>query len=78
MATAEGAHLIAASSIQDNTSSLTSCTAEEVVTKSAETIQGQIDGLQEMRDKVIWTEAVVTIWAQVVRGKDHFYHSLIH
>ncbi|KIM62626.1 hypothetical protein SCLCIDRAFT_24915 [Scleroderma citrinum Foug A] len=65
MATTEGTNIITASSVEDDTSSPTSCTAEEVVAKSTEIIQGRIDGLCETRNKVIWTEAVVTIWAQV-------------
>ncbi|KIM64066.1 hypothetical protein SCLCIDRAFT_23700 [Scleroderma citrinum Foug A] len=67
MATTEGTNIVTASSVEDDTSSPTSCTAEEVIAKSAEIIQGQIDGLRETQDKVIWTEAVVTIWAQVHR-----------
>ena len=78
METAEDTNFVAASSVQDDTSSPTSCTAEEIVTQSAEIIQGRIDGLQETWDKVIWTEAVVTIWAQVVHGKVLFYHSSIY
>ena len=78
MATTEGTNIVATSSVEDDTSSPTSCTAEEVIAKSTEIIQGRIDGLRETRDKVIWTEAVVTIWAQVVCGKVLLYHSSIH
>jgi len=50
-------------------SAATSLTAEEVVTQSTEIIQGQIDGLRSTREKGVWSEAVSTIWAEVVRGK---------
>ncbi|KIM64585.1 hypothetical protein SCLCIDRAFT_23321 [Scleroderma citrinum Foug A] len=44
-----------------------SLTAEEVVAKSAEIIQGWIDGLRSQWDKDRWTVAVTTIWEQVHR-----------
>jgi len=57
MATSEGSQFISTSSVQ------------EVVTQSAEIIQGQIDGLRSTWEKGVWLEAVSTIWAQVVCGK---------
>ena len=47
----------------------TALTAEEVVAQSAEIIQGQIDGLRSTWEKGVWSEAVSTIWAEVVHGK---------
>jgi len=46
-----------------------SLTAEEVVAQSTEIIQGWIDGLRSTWEKGVWSEAVSTIWAEVVHGK---------
>jgi len=69
METSEGSQFISASSVQEDLSMATSLTAEEVVAQAAEIIQGWIDGLRSTREKGVWSEAVSTIWAQVVRGK---------
>jgi len=69
METSEGSQFISASSIQEDVSMATSLTAEEVVTQATEIIQGRIDGLRSTREKGVWSEAVSTIWTQVVRGK---------
>ena len=78
MATTEGTLFAAVSSVQEDTSAPTSLKAEEIVADSAEIIQGRIDGLRSQRDKDIWTEAVTTIWEQVVRGTFLSYQSSIN
>ena len=47
---------------------------EEIVAESTEIIQGQIDGLRSQQDKDMWTEAMTTIWEQVVCSRFLFYH----
>jgi len=69
METSEGSQFVSPSSIQEDVSTAMSLTAEEVVAQAAEIIPGWIDGLRSTREKGVWSEAVSTIWAQVVRGK---------
>jgi len=69
MATTEGSQLVSASSVQEGMSTATSLTAEEVVAQSTEIIHAWIDGLRSTWDKGVWSEAVTTIWAQVVHGR---------
>jgi len=69
METSEGSQFVSASSVQEDVSMATSLTAEEVITQATEIIQGWIDGLRSTREKGVRSEAVSTIWAQVVHGK---------
>ena len=78
MATSECTLIVTASSVQEDMSVPMSLTAEEIVTESAEIIQGWIDGLRSQQDKDIWTEAITTIWEQVVHGRFLFYQSSIN
>jgi len=69
METSEGSQFVSASSVQEDVSTAMSLTAEEVIAQAAEIIQGWIDGLRSTQEKCVWSEAVSTIWAQVVHGK---------
>ena len=69
METSEGSQFVSASSVQEDVSMATSLTAEEVIAQATEIIQGQIDGLRSTQEKGVWSEAVSTIWAQVVHVK---------